>query len=70
MDIEVASLANVNSATMKFGAQASFSVIFFFFFQEKLSFLNVVTDFKDIDILQVCQDSSVLFPRVFTLLQA
>ena len=69
MDIEVASLANVNSATMKFGAQASFSVIFFFF-QEKLSFLNVVTGFKDIDILQVCQDSSVLFPRVFTLLQA
>ena len=56
---------------MKFGAQASFSVLFvFFFFQEKLSFLNVVTDFKDSDILQVCHDTNVLFLSVFTLFQA
>ena len=40
------------------------------FFLEKLSFLNVVTDFKDTDVLQLCRDSSVLFPSVFTLLQA
>ena len=69
MDVEVASLAIVNTAAMKCGAQASFSVMLFFFL-EKLSFLNVVTDFKDTDVLQLCWDSNVLFPSVFTLLQA